>query len=67
MVSGVVEVVAHLGSAKGGFRYSSAARAVVNQGLAQPRAAINAQRDVILRLNIDVALMTEELKGSTYA
>ena len=31
MASGVVEVVALLGSAKGGFRYSSAARAVVNQ------------------------------------
>ena len=28
---------------------------------------INAQRDVILSLNIDVALMTEELKCSTYA
>ena len=31
MASGVVEVVALLGSAKGGFRCSSAARAVVNQ------------------------------------
>ena len=62
-------MVALLGSAKGGFRCSSAARAVVNQvtaavedSLAQPRAAINAQRDGILSLNIDVALMTEELK-----
>jgi hypothetical protein len=35
--------------------------------LAQPRAAINAQRDVILSLNIDIALWIEELKCSTYA
>ncbi len=55
-----------------GFRCSSAARAVGSRrrsrmSLAQSRAAINAQRDVILSLNIDVALMTEELKCSTYA
>ena len=52
MVSGVVEVVALLGSVKGGLCRSSAARATVLQAtearisLAQPRTAINAQRDV---------------------
>ncbi len=30
--------------------------------LAQPRATINAQRDVILRLNIDIALWMGEFK-----
>jgi hypothetical protein len=33
---------------------------------AQPRAAISAQRDVILSLNIDIAMLTDELKCSLY-
>ena len=68
MASGVVEVVALLGSANGGFRRSSAARAVVNQVTAavedKPGPAINAQRDVILSLNIDIAPWMKELKCS---
>ncbi len=77
MVSGVVEVVALLSSVEGGFRRSSAARAVVNQvtaavedkpGPATRRHQRPARCDTeILSLNIDVALMTEELKCSTYA
>jgi hypothetical protein len=74
VVSGVVEVVALLGSAKGGFRDSSAARAVVNQ----VTAAVEDEPSPTTRrhqrptrcdteLNIDAALMTEELKCSTYA
>ncbi len=35
--------------------------------LAQPRAAISAQRDVILSLNIDIALLIKELKCLVYA
>ena len=57
--------MALLSSVKGSFCLSSAARAVVNQVTAG--ISLNAQRDVILSLNIDVALMTEGLKCSTYA
>ncbi len=35
--------------------------------LAQPRATISAQRDATLRLNIDIAMSTEELICSLYA
>ncbi len=35
--------------------------------LAQPRAAIGAQRDVILSLNIDIAVLADELKCSLYS
>ena len=74
MAGGVVEVVALLGSVKRGFCRSSAVWAIVNQVTAavenKPGPAtcpINAQRDVILSLNIDIAPMIEELKCSTCA
>jgi hypothetical protein len=34
---------------------------------AQQRAAISAQRDVILNLNINITMMTDKLKCSLYA
>ncbi len=34
---------------------------------AEPRAAISAQRDGILSLNIDIAMLTDELKCPLYA
>ena len=72
---GVVEVVALL------VRSSGASAAVARLGrsliksrrrlrisLAQPRAASSgAQRDVVLSLNIDIALLTDELKCPLYA
>ncbi len=61
-------MAALLGSAKGGLCRSSAARAVVNQVTAAVEEKPGpAQRDVILSLNIDIALWIEELKCSTYA
>ncbi len=60
---GVVEVVALLGSVQRGLCGSSTVRI----SLAQPRAAISAQRGVILSLNIDIALLNDELKCSLYA
>ena len=74
-IPSVLEVLAHLGGIQGGFYCSSAVKMIVNQvaamvedkPAAQPRAAINSQRDVILSLNIDIAPVTEELKYSTIA
>ncbi len=67
-------MVALLGSVQRGLCCSSTVRAIVDQVAAavedKPRpaiAAISAQRDVILSLNIDIALLTDELKCSLYA
>ena len=74
---GVVEVVARLGFIQRGLCCSAAVarfgRSLINTrrrsriSRAQPRAAISAQRDVILSLNIDIAMLTDELECSLYA
>ncbi len=65
----VVEVVALRGSVQRGLCCSSAVRAIVYQVAAAIKdkpspatATISAQQDAILSLNIDIALLTEELK-----
>ncbi len=72
VASGVVEVVALLGSwARQGTaatrlglgRSLTRSRQQLWIGLAQPRAAISAQRDVVPSLNADIAPMTEEFNS----
>ena len=71
---GVVEAVALLGFIQRGLCCSSAIWAIVDQAAAAIKdkpgpatAAISAQRDVILNLDIDIALLTDELKCPLYA
>ncbi len=70
----VVEVVALLGFIQPGLCCSSAVWVIVDQVAAaikdkraQRRATISAQRGVILSLNIDIAMLTDELKCSLHA